>query len=505
MFKIALARPGRSEVPPPALLIVESSIDAFVGRAWNLLMTLCLSRAIRCGCATLFWVTAAVGTAGASGAPYQSTTIGPDLPADNNGGTQGTAYGGGQLIRPPSVYTGRPDLFAKPGRGTEALPIGNWLVFPSSVVGVVFATNPDNNPAGGRASPGLHLTTNTTAQNDDGIKKTLIYSNTDAQFYVNQDTTGGNSSNNISTRTGVIETYQPVSDFIINAQGEFTRQTSFLSSSIGVANNIFNLNPTGVGVVPSANPLPYNQLTGSASAQKSFSDVFVILSGSIVDITYDSSSTMTAPSSNGVTFTGSSRGGYWIIPDIYAYLQTSIDKRNYAATALSSSGFRSVAGLGSDRFGLFQGELFAGYQAENYKSAAIGSARGPVFGGSVSYFPLPELTINASLDQTIGASLLATSPTSPVGMSTKVTSLLGQTSFALAPELTVAGRGGLTLETFGGSNRHDTAYTVGMSAIYSVWRSFGLIFDIQRTALKSSAPQTGFTNNMVSLGVSYKY
>jgi len=83
----------------------------------------------------------------------------------------------------------------------------------------------------------------------------------------------------------------------------------------------------------------------------------------------------------------------------------SLDKRDYATTALSSSGFRGVAGLGSDHFRLFSGELYAGYQEETYTSAAIGSAQSPVFGGRVSYFPLPELKISASLDQTIGASL----------------------------------------------------------------------------------------------------
>jgi hypothetical protein len=445
--------------------------------------------------------------------------IGPNLPADKNIGVQVASYGGSELIQPPAVYTGRPDQFASAGRGDEGLPIGNWLVFPNSFAGVVFATNPNNDPAGGRASPGLRLRSNTTAKTDDGIKKTLLYSNSDLQFFLNQGSNslnqGSNSNggnlNNFNTQTGIIETYQPLSDIIINAQADFTRQIDYFSS-VGVTNNLsaFNstslptLNSTGVGVAPSANPLPYNQISGSASVQKDFSNTFVILRGSIVDLTYDSSSTITAPSPNGVTVTGSGRGGLWIIPDLYAYLETSIDKRAYATTALSSSGFRSVAGVGSDQKGLFRGELYAGYQAENYTSAAVGSAKGPLLGGRGSYFPLPELTINASLDQTIGASL-TTSPTSPATTSTKVTSLVGQANYAIAPEWTLAGRGALALTTYGGSNRRDTAWTVGLSFNYSVWQNFGLAFDIQRTVLNSSVPQTGFTNNEVTLGLSYVY
>jgi len=55
-------------------------------------------------------------------------------------------------LQPPSVYTGRPDLFGKPSAGDEALPIGNWLVFPSSFVGFLYATNPSESSTGAHAS-----------------------------------------------------------------------------------------------------------------------------------------------------------------------------------------------------------------------------------------------------------------------------------------------------------------------------------------------------------------
>jgi hypothetical protein len=229
---------------------------------------------------------------------------------------------------------------------------------------------------------------------------------------------------------------------------------------------------------------------------------------------YDQSSTntasttapsTTAPSPNGTTFTGTARGGYWIIPDLYGYLEESLDERDYATNALSSSGYRMVVGVGSDRIGLFRGEVYAGYQAENYDSASVGSAMGPILGARASYFPLPELTINASLDETIGASLLATTPTSPSGTSTKVTTFLAQLNYALAPEWTATGRGGVAMTTYGGNGRRDSALTVGATVTYSVWRSFGLTLDYQHTQLSSNVPQTGFSNDVLSLGASYKY
>lgn len=413
----------------------------------------------------------------------------------------------GLSLEPPSLYTGRPDLFARPDNGDEALPIGNWLVFPSLFAGGIFATNPSESPTGGRATPGLRLTTNSYAQTDDGIKKTVFYSNSDIELYANPgSSTTGSSPNNLSSRTGVIETYQPFSDLVLTAQADFTRQENYFTP-LGVTNNLASLNPTGVGVAPTANPVPYNQLSGTGSIQKNFSDGFIIVSGSIVDLTYDRSTSQTSvsPSPNGVTYTGSSRVGYWFIPDLYGYVEGSLDQRNYATNALSSSGYRITAGIGSDAIGLFRGELYAGYQAENYDSAAVGSTSGPILGGRGSYFPLPELTINASVDQTIGASLLATTPNSPAGTSTKVSTFLTQVAYALAPEWTATGRGGINLTTYGGNARRDTAWTTGATLTYSVWRSFGLTFDYQHTTLSSNVPQASYTNDAATVGVSYKY
>lgn len=409
-------------------------------------------------------------------------------------------------LQPPSVYTGRPDLFAKPSAGDEALPIGNWLVFPSSFVGFLYSTNPSESPTGAHASPGLRLTTNTYAKTDDGIKQTELYTNSDLDLYANpgSSNTGSSGTNFLSTRTGIIETYQPFSDLIVNGQADFTRQQNYFSP-LGISNNLASLNTTGVGVAPTSNPLPYNQLTGSGWVQKNFSDWFVIVSGSVQDLTYDQSSTLAAPSPNGVTFTGTGRGGYWIIPDLYTYAEVTLDKRNYATSTLSSSGYRTVVGLGSDRIGLFRGEVYGGYQTETSASAGPGSTSGPILGGRGSYFPLPELTINASLDQTIGASLLATTPTSPVGTSTKVTTFLTQVNYALAPEWAATARGGVVLTTYGGTNRRDSALALGATVTYSVWRSFGLTFDYQHTQLSSNVPLAGFTNDAVTVGISYKY
>ncbi|HVC57493.1 MAG TPA: hypothetical protein VND95_16180, partial [Stellaceae bacterium] len=43
---------------------------------------------------------------------------------------------GGASLQPPPVASGRPDVFARPGRADTALIVGDWLLYPSGFAGV---------------------------------------------------------------------------------------------------------------------------------------------------------------------------------------------------------------------------------------------------------------------------------------------------------------------------------------------------------------------------------
>jgi Putative beta-barrel porin 2 len=121
------------------------------------------------------------------------------------------------------------------------------------------------------------------------------------------------------------------------------------------------------------------------NVQKNFgttNEFFVILGGSIVDIDYDSTAAGVTPATDGVTTTGIGRAGFWFTPLLYAYTEGSVDQRHYSSNSLDSSGYRVVGGIGSDNFGLLKGELFGGYQAEDY-SLSLNNFASTVFGGSI--------------------------------------------------------------------------------------------------------------------------
>jgi hypothetical protein len=406
---------------------------------------------------------------------------------------------GGQSITPPPVTTGREEAAPSPEAERAGLPVGDWLVFPSAFVGGFYDSNPQQLATGIKPGPGVRLTPSLLAEQTSGAYKTTIYGLVDGLVYIPEQVS---NSDTLTAKIGATELYQPLPDWIFNGQLDYTRQKD-LFASFGVDRSLVPLNPTGVGLSPTTNPLSYNQLTAAGSVQKNVGDGFVIGNGSVVGLEY-SGAPATAPSPNAVFLTGTVRGGYWIEPDLYLYLGGSGNSYQYATSSLSSSGYAITAGLGSDMIGLFKGEAYAGFQAETYNSAA-GTVNSPDFGGRLHYYPVPELTIDGFFDRAFGASLLENISTSQIGAPTIVTTVLGTGTYKLAPEWGASGRAGYINSNYIDTIRRDNAWTVGATISYSIWQNFGLTLDYQYINLNSNVPLQSFTRSVVTLGLTYKY
>jgi len=403
----------------------------------------------------------------------------------------------GVSLVPPPVFTERGNPFARPGL-SEPQTVLDWLVYPSAFAGLSFDSNPQQASAGSASSVGLRLVPSLLAQRQDGIHNTTIYGVVDSSTSFNRS-----NADVFSAQTGLTETYLPMPELVVTGQGDFTRQQSAFSNLV-TANSLTTLNPTGVGLSPTNGSATYNQFSGAASVQKNFGETFVILGGSAVDLAYDrGSGAAAAASPNGATYTGRGRVGTSLMPDLYGYVEGALDTRDFGA--LSSSGYRVVSGLGSDGIGLFRGEVFGGYQSESYRSAAIGTVSGLLLGGGVSYYPLPEFAISAGLNEVMGASSLVSTTNSAAGTATRVTSLLGQASYALAREWAASARGGYIHTDYVGSVRRDDALTIGTTFTYTIWRTLGLTFDYQHTELNSNVALQGFSRDMVTIGATYRY
>jgi len=396
--------------------------------------------------------------------------------------------------------SGRPSPLDERGRPENALVAGDWLLYPTAFAGAIFDTNPSQTAGQSQASGGARLVPSLLAERTNSISRTSLYAMTDARLYANGESQGVNS---LAARVGAVQDYEPIETWVFHGQGDYTRQRDVFST-LGVTHNLSSLNPTGVGVVPTQQPSVYNQLSGTTSVLKRFSSAFVSVGGSVFDIMYNQPSG-TVPPPSGVVYTATSRGGIWIGPDIYTFVSGSVDKRDWNTTSLNSSGFRTLLGLGSDQFGLLRGEIYGGYQQEAFDSAAIGTVGSSVYGGHLDYFPYPKLTLRAGADRTIGVSLIGAVPATAVGTSSIVTSFLGQANYALFPEWEWSGRAGYVRAAYIESSRRDNGWTLGATLTYSIWQSFGLSLDYQHLAMNSNVPDRGFSRDVVTFGVSYKY
>jgi hypothetical protein len=406
---------------------------------------------------------------------------------------------GGPTLSAPPVIVDRDDPFARPSSSYSALPVGGWLLYPTLFVGTVFDDNVTQSATDKTSSAGVRLVPSLLAEATDGIHKTTFYGMADARAYADP----ANNADTVAARTGFIQRYQPTPDLVLNAQADYTRQKD-LFSTFGIDHSVTTLNPTAVGLAPTVNPVAYNQFSGTASVQKIFGQAFINFGGSVVDIVYDHGSAAGTPSPNGTTYTGISRGGFWFTPFLYAYGEGSVDQRRYSEDLFNSSGYRAVGGIGTDQIGLFRGEVYGGYQSEQFDSAVLGTVDGTVMGGKAYYYPLRELTISASVDESLGVTLLQPTPFAP-GTSTRATTSLLQATYALAQEWAASGLFGYIHTAYIDTIRIDNSWTAGATVTYSVWQNFGLTFDYQHVQVSSNVPLQSVSRDVFTLGATYKY
>ncbi len=149
--------------------------------------------------------------------------------------------------------------------------------------------------------------------------------------------------------------------------------------------------------------------------------------------------------------------------------------------------------------------MYGGYQSEKHDFAPFGTVNGAVAGGRIYYYPLRELTISASVDETLGVSLLQVVLPGALGSNTRSTNALLQATYALAREWAASARFGYIRTDFVDTVRRDDAWTGGATLSYSVWQNFGLTLDYQHVQLNSNVPLQSFTRDVVSVGGNYRY
>jgi hypothetical protein len=400
------------------------------------------------------------------------------------------------------------DLPSKSAGVPISMAVGGWLFSPTLFAGGVYNSNVNQSNTGKVSSWGERIVPGFTANLDNGIHQTSLYGIADLQNYT---AAGVNRKTTVDAKAGVTQTYLAQRDLTFTFNGDFTRQSDVFGAGAFAPTNT-PLTPTSSApvapttVAPQVNPIRYNQYTGALAVKKDFGRAFVALSGSAIRTNFDSSPVPTT-SRDGTVYTVAQRTGFNLTPQLYVFVDPSVSWQRYTDSTRNSNGYRVTTGLGTIAPGLWQGEVYGGYQAQ--KNDIVGTYSSGVYGFRVGYSPTRMWDLRASLDEALGASTIAMGNTGVVGNTgvagRVTTALLGVGYRGLPQGWSTNARLGYVRSDFVGSSRRDNAWLMGANVGYEIWRNLGLMLDYQYKSVDSNITGQSFNQQMVSLGVSYKY
>lgn len=399
------------------------------------------------------------------------------------------------------------DELATKAEGTTWAPmlVGGWELSPTLFAGAVYNSNVNQRPTNPDASWGERITPSFTANLDNGIHKTRFYGVADIQNYANNDVT---TKTTVNANVGFTQTYLPTPDLAFRFMGNFTRASNvFGNSAFSTVNTPLSSTPSApvatTVVSPQVNSNPSNQFTGAVSVDKSFGLVFVGLTTTAVN-TQNNSYAAGMTSTNGTTYTVTERTGFNLTPQIYAFVDPSVNWQRYTdSKLLNSNGYRLTGGVGTRAVGNWRGEIYGGYQAQN--NDIVGTYSSPVLGLRIGYSPTRMWDFDASVDENLGAPT-ATTIGSTAGVATEITTALLNVGYkGLPQDWTTSARFGFVHTIYIASPRIDNGWLTGARVTYEFWRNLGITLDYQYESLESNAPLSSFNQHMVTLGASYKY
>jgi hypothetical protein len=384
----------------------------------------------------------------------------------------------------------------EPSREYTGIPVYGWMLYASVLAGGVYDDNLFQTPTNETASWGARLLPSIEAVRNNGIHKTTIKAFADARFY--KDDEQGDIFN---SEAGLEHVWEAQRDLVFRVRGGASRTTD--TSNGGVV-----ATPAG-GFDTIASPLTYNQFSGAGSAYKSFDRIYFGLDGYVNRTTFedieDSRGTVIEQGYRDESaYSVKGRAGVFFTPVFYGFVEPSQNWRQFADGSFNSNGQRIVGGLGTDRISLFRGEIFAGYQRQEYENNAFGTVSNFAFGGRLSWYPLRELTATLSVDRTIADSTLFT-PGNPTGSPVEDTGVLLRTNYRLTDIWSLSARLGYDFIGYTQTPRRDNQWVAGLTASYFVWRDLALTFDYQYITLDSNFDANDFVRNIYTVGGTYKF
>gem|GEM_PF-4335646 len=377
----------------------------------------------------------------------------------------------------------------RPTSTDGALQIADWLVFGNLAVGGAYDSNVTLSPSNPITAYGVRLTPNVIAEYNTGIQRTFIYGTGDFRYYPSIGNTQiWNSA------AGILHIWEIERGFIFRAQAQ-------------VADGVSPLGYTNIGnnAVVAIEPVQATSLYGSASIQRDVGLFFTALGGSVTHQMFSDTQTVdtniSVPESyrDGTTAIVSGRFGYNVTPLVYAFVEPSINTANYDNSSLNSDGYQVIAGLGSTRIGLMNGEVYGGFFNQHFQDQSIAPLTEPVYGGRLSYFPTRFLTFTATVTQAVATSDYNTRAFLPGSITYTNTSALSA-RWDITRSITLDGAFQYSHWEYLGSTLVQDFWTGSADITYWFTPKFGLTLNYSHIIADSNIVGGNYTDNFVSVG-----
>ena len=425
-------------------------------------------------------------------------------------------------------------------RDPSAITVEGWQLYPTLKTYSLWSDNLFLSPTAPLTGAGFGVTPSLAAVWSNGIHTTTLYGNLDRQVYPTQ-----NEINTLDGRAGFTQRYEAMRDLIFTVNGDYNHKTwsTGLQSSIQlpaaaptttVLPNGNTVLPNGTILSPSGQPIgqvnqptgsflplvvnPNDQYTGTFSVDKIFNRGVLSLGGAVIRTDYENQTIVKNTASR--TFT--EHAGAWLGPLFYAYSDGSIGTVVTEATSTSTTSYRVIGGIGTRQFSLYRGSVYFGHQGSQIDTTTGGpqnntTAGGDVYGASISYYPITQLTFVGTVDRTINISsqasvtnLALTLPTFagvqvPLTASTRVTSASVGANYEITPQWFANALVGYTRINYIGSSRVDNSWVLDASLRYDIWRNMSLNWEYRCRSVLSNAPLISATSNYVTMGATYRF
>ena len=392
----------------------------------------------------------------------------------------------------------------RPQSTKGALQVSDWLLYGGLGWGAACDYNLNASPTNQKQACGPQFTPSVVAEHNTGIQRTLLYGVGDIRWYPSI-----NRVDVVDTTAGVVHVWEIERDLIlrVQAQGKQSQEYSGFAA---------NLLPTNLFVT---SPINYTQGYGSASIQKEFGSFFAAIGGSDTGTAYQDihdsvGNTIDEHFQNGTVSTLNGRLGYHVSPIIYTFIEPTLNWQRYSASYLNSEGYRLVAGVGTGRISLFNGEIYAGYASQRFEDPTVGTTTVPVFGGRLSWFPTRFLTFTLNADRTFGTSDFNTNglggltpgPITNIPPGLQPGSVTTVTTAVLRGQWDFSQRFGFTAsvgdqqQDYLTSSRRDSLLSLTGGVTYKVWPGFGITATYSHQHLYSNIPDASYTRDFISIG-----